>query len=439
MCGLIVHFGAGDSENIVKSGLKAMKHRGESQTFWAHNTFTVGHRRLAITDVEGSGHPYYHNNVAIWNVGEYYDYKEAPDTLELLKNISTDPPGMYSAITHVAGSDVIVVHIDRLSKKPLYLRRDTNTIASEIKALTTEFLPPVQLNGPYLARIRKHDLPDAYTTVYKNIIRLQPGRYHIDTKRNLINYSAPSMYIAPSRLMLQEAVLKRVPREVPFTTLLSGGLDSSIVHHIIKSINIKSYPVHYAQEDDTLGLVMSRKVAPDLTVLEEPKDEPDMKELLYINESPLDLGSMVPQYNLFKSIRRSSPKTKVILTGDGADELFWGYRRSEKADTRDRDLQELQAWHIPRLDKFGMWFGFEVRCPFMDDAVYAFARGLDYHTNKGKLPIKMLANKLGLDPTIVQRPKMPLKSITFKHSANYRAQLLEAFLDYYSTGLRYER
>ena len=439
MCGIILHFGDQEkSRDIIKQGLIAMKHRGESQTIHYGEGFSIGHRRLAITDITSNGHPYKIGMYKLWNVGEYYDVMVGePDTLALLKVIRSGryPQGMYSGVTHIDGSSIVNIHTDQLGKKPLYYRVDTKTIASEIKALTTEILPDVEINNSYFKQLVYMGLPENGSTPYKNIVKLGQGVFSINLETKAIHLKR-RMPSSCNNFMLEEAVMKRIPTEVPFAFLLSGGLDSSLIHRIVTERCIHPKTIHYAQQDDTFGTEIVKKICPKAIIMEEPIEPPDLKEVLYANESPLDLGSLIPQFNLFKTARKNLPNAKVIVTGDGADELFWGYKRAQDHNTRDYDLQELHTWHIPRLDKIGMWFGFEIRCPYLDDNVYDYSKTLEHQFHKGKKPLKALANKIGLHPSIINRPKHPLKSNVYKAGSNHKQHLVDLFLKYFPKGLR---
>jgi asparagine synthetase B (glutamine-hydrolysing) len=127
------------------------------------------------------------------------------------------------------------------------------------------------------------------------------------------------------------------------------------------------------------------------------------------NESPVDMGSVVPQYMLFDAIKKGT-NTRIVLSGDGADEIFGGYRRIDEYDSQESDIfHELTYYHLPRLDKMSMAHTLELRNPFLNLELIQFAKQLPLEMRKHKLILKKAFKGL-IPDSILDRKKHPLKN-----------------------------
>jgi asparagine synthase (glutamine-hydrolysing) len=146
------------------------------------------------------------------------------------------------------------------------------------------------------------------------------------------------------------------------------------------------------------------------------------------NESPIDLGSVIPQYHLFESIRKNTDY-RIVISGDGSDELFGGYSRIHEYDSQKSDIfQELSFYHLPRLDKMSMAHTLELRSPFLNNDIIRFAMHLplEWRTDK-----KILKDTFGpmLPDSVVNRKKEALKNPEIKENKlAYRQKAVGLFL-----------
>src|SRR5699024_5625783 len=136
----------------------------------------------------------------------------------------------------------------------------------------------------------------------------------------------------------------------------------------------------------------------------EATDE-EILEALKIVEDPVDLGSMVLQQRLFNAI-----PNQYIMTGDGADELFGGYKRALKSDTQYTDVfHELVSYHNPKLRKSASWRGKDLLTPFLNYSVVRKALDLPWlNVRQDKKVLKNLYQNF-LPDSIILRDKKPLK------------------------------
>jgi asparagine synthase (glutamine-hydrolysing) len=147
------------------------------------------------------------------------------------------------------------------------------------------------------------------------------------------------------------------------------------------------------------------------------------------NETPVDLGSVIPQYHLFEAVKKESGY-RIVLSGDGSDELFGGYSRIHEYDSQQSDVfEELPYYHLPRLDKMSMAHTLELRSPFLNLDIVRFALHLplEWRTDK-----KILKDTFGpmLPDSVVNRKKEALKNPEIKEDKlKYRQKAVDLFLD----------
>jgi len=207
------------------------------------------------------------------------------------------------------------------------------------------------------------------------------------------------------RHLLIEAIRTRIDlSDVPVSILLSGGLDSSIIYTVANNIlgkNVTTFTIDNAEDQKYVSLLNPK----NLRFLD--FDDTPLETILRANEGPVDLGSMTAQYLIGQAIRKEG--FDVALSGDGADELFGGYRRINKYDSQQSDVwSELVNYHLPRLDKMMMQHTVELRSPYLARPVVEFALALPYQWRINKNLLKM-AFEDDLPEEIINRPKEPLK------------------------------
>jgi asparagine synthase (glutamine-hydrolysing) len=229
---------------------------------------------------------------------------------------------------------------------------------------------------------------------------------------------------------MYESVENRlVSRNYPISLLVSGGLDSSIIAAILKDQNadVKWFSIENGETPFVNDL--SAHLDTPINFLDYSMDS-SKNALIYEkwNESPIDLGSVIPQYHLFEAIRKASDY-RIVISGDGSDELFGGYSRIHEYDSQKSDVfEELTFYHLPRLDKMSMAHTLELRSPFLHLDLVRFALHLPLEWRKDK---KILKDTFGpmLPESIINRKKEALKNPEIKEDKlAYRQKAVDLFL-----------
>ena len=347
----------------------AIVHRGPDDEGLHHDERALlGMRRLSIIDVAGGHQPMHaaEGQVCIVFNGEIYNYRELraglerdghafashSDTEVILQGYLRDGvaiferlDGMFAVAIWDRRSGELVLARDRFGEKPLYYACDDRRLlfGSELKSLLQSPDCPRALDDDALRAYLAYGYVPAPLSVFAGVSKLPPAHYlrYRDGRASLHRYWRPSLAPkssfsdeeAAERLeaLLERAVASRLVSDVPFGAFLSGGLDSSTVVALmarqmdrpVKTFTIGFREAAYSELDD------ARLVARHLgTEHHELVVEPDAVELLHRLawhfDEPFADSSAVPTF-LVSELARAH--VKMVLTGDGGDEMFGGYDR----------------------------------------------------------------------------------------------------------------
>jgi asparagine synthase (glutamine-hydrolysing) len=387
MCGIVGAYGS--NPKYLNEALELVKHRGpDGQVICYLREGILGHARLAIIDVEGGRQPISDGAKTRWLIcnGEIYNHthlrkqfasypfktlSDSEDVLAVyLQHRSNTPDyleGMYAFA--VVDEDGLFLARDPLGIKPLYYGWDGDTLyfASEIKALQdtverVEEFPP----GHWYSS--QHNFRQYYDVQAK---AAEASRNRVRNPEEVRN-------------QLQQAVQSHLMSDVPLGVFLSGGLDSSIIAALVAQElpHVHSFAVGMEGSRD---LVYAREVARHLGTIhhEEIYTTQGMidvlPEVIYYLESfdPALVRSAVANYFLARLAQRY---VTVVLSGEGADELYSGYRylkqfgASPALEAELIDITtELHNRNLQRLDRMTMAHGLEGRVPFLDRQFVEFS------------------------------------------------------------------
>lgn len=370
ICGSIALDGAAVDPGDVDAMLAAMVHRGpDAKGAFRAQGVIAGIRRLAVIDVEGGDQPIANEDGTIRVVfnGEIYNHRELRDELESRGHVfrtRSDTEvlvhlweehgadfvrrlnGMFAFCIHDARTGEIVLGRDRLGIKPLYWATAGGILAfaSETAVLLRHGAVRGDLAPGALAEMFILQYPAGDATAYRGIRKLLPGHLlrirngEIEERRwwTLPENGPDQPGDDPAghlRDLLESSVRYRRIADVPLGVFLSGGLDSTAVTAVLAGMSdrpVRSFSVGFSDarafdereharvvsrrfETEHRELVLSaRDIAGELPGLIEHLDEPVLDP------------AMIPTWLLSRFARR---EVTVVLTGEGADELFAGYRR----------------------------------------------------------------------------------------------------------------
>ena len=391
MCGILAIIGKGKDEEVVKQLSKRMSHRGpdESDTHITENGHILSHERLSIIDLHSGKQPIQGSSTA-WMIhnGEIYNHQELRQGI--LKDHTFRTKSDSEVIVHlyekfgydfvdmldgdfafvVIDGDDYIAGRDPLGVKPLYYGMDERGrmyFASEMKPIADQ------------CKTFSTFPPGHYYTPSTGFVKYYKPEYEDFTKAD------KELDLSLIREKLTEATRKRLMSDVPIGVLLSGGLDSSLTSSIaarlLKEKGKELHSFSIGLDADAPDAKAARKVAEFLGTKHHEvhftieQGIAILDKLIWHLET-YDVTSVrasTPMYFLSKAI--TDLGVKVVLSGEGADEIFGGYLYFRNApstvdfqkETIER-VQKLFTADLLRADKSTMAHGLEARVPFLDKA-----------------------------------------------------------------------
>ncbi|SEH71205.1 asparagine synthase B [Epilithonimonas hominis] len=406
MCGIVCVFDTKQKNEVIRPQIlemsKKIRHRGPDWSgIYQHDNVIFSHERLAIVDPTSGKQPLFTKDkkVALAVNGEIYNHQELrsefPDyefltqsDCEVIlalyrrdgKNFLEKLNGIFAFALYDEDNDAYLIGRDHMGIVPLYMGWDKNGsfyVASELKSLEgvcnkiEEFLPGHFLyskDGQELQQWYKRDWTD-----FDNV------------KDNETDISA-------IRKGLEEAVHRQLMSDVPYGVLLSGGLDSTIIAAVIAKFarqRIESGDTQEAWYPRLHSFAVGLEGSPDLAAARKAAEHIGSvhHEIKYTVQEGLDaikdviyhletydvttIRASTPMYLLARVIK--SMGIKMVLSGEGSDELFGGYLYFHKAPSAQafheetvRKLGKLHLYDCLRANKSLMAWGIEGRVPFLD-------------------------------------------------------------------------
>lgn len=386
-------------EDLIRSAIATMIHRGpDAEGVFVERNIGLGHRRLSIIGLSSGHQPIFNEdgNICVVFNGEIYNFMELKERLEGAGHrfyTKTDTEvivhsyeewgekciekfrGMFAFAIYDSKRKSIFIARDRIGIKPLYFYDDKEVFvfASEIKAILNTGLVNPEVNlGAIDFYITLGYVP-APETLFRNIYKLEPGHYIVADENgmkkdeywslriNIYENHLPPFEESCERLneLLFECVKSHLVSDVPLGVFLSGGLDSSSIVAFMSKIfdkPIKTFSVGYEDARDVSELDFARKVAKDFKtehyefILKPGDFFESIETFLYYSEEPVVESAAIALYHLSKLARSN---VTVLLSGEGADELFGGYPLYRKMYGIERIYRSLRF--VPSIRKLGFY------------------------------------------------------------------------------------
>ncbi|MBF6597727.1 MAG: asparagine synthase B [Fermentimonas sp.] len=403
MCGIVCAFNLQKSKDDLRPQLLDMsmklRHRGpDCSGIFACDNAIMAHERLAIVDPESGKQPLISKdqklilavNGEIYNhleIRERYKHKydfltrsDCEVIMALYSDLGVDfmeeLNGIYAFALYDSEKDLFLIGRDHIGIIPLYQGWDndgTYYVASELKALEG-----------YCQKIE--EFPPGYYYSSKDAV---PIKWY---NRDWTEYENVKVNISDSQLLkesLENAVKRQLMSDVPYGVLLSGGLDSSVISAIAAkyALPLHSFAIGLQRSPD---LAAARKVSEHIGTthhemkytVQEGLDA--IRDVIYHIETydVTTVRASTPMYLLARFIK--SFGIKMVLSGEGADEIFGGYLYFHKAPDAEefhketvRKLSKLHQYDCLRANKSLASWGVEGRVPFLDKEFMDVAMGLN--------------------------------------------------------------
>ncbi|MDU9412938.1 asparagine synthase (glutamine-hydrolyzing) [Pseudomonas sp. zfem005] len=371
MCGIFGYFHRGvrslSPEKLSAMGM-AIQHRGpDDQGIFSAPGLALGNQRLSIIDLAGGHQPFVSDDgqIVVVQNGEIFNHVELAvdlartgypcrthsDTEVLLRlyeregiSFVSKLNGMFAIAIYDAREQSVYLVRDRIGVKPLYVHDDglQLTFGSEIKSLLRAGMPHPAMNEEALHHYLTFNYVPAPLTLYQGVHHLMPGHVMKITRAGSsvsrwwdlapvepVHGRSEADWIEEFNYILDDAVRLRLRSDVPFGAFLSGGVDSSTVVGLMArhmSEPVKTFCIGFddPRYDESIFAQEAASRFGTQHIME--RVAPDMLELwpmaTYHCDQPHGDVSFLPTYRVSAL---AAKHVKVVLTGDGGDELFAGY------------------------------------------------------------------------------------------------------------------
>jgi len=408
MCGICGIVNLGDapppSTELCTRMMGRLYHRGpDSSGYYRDRWVALGHTRLAIIDLESGAQPLSNEDDSMWITlnGEIYNYLELAEELKALGHMfrtksdtevvihayeqwHTDCFQRFNGQWALAIWDrrraTLLLSRDRLGIRPLYYTISNGRLmfASEIKAIFADPSVPRELDPAGLAETYTFWGPVAPRTAFREIRELKPGHYATLANGNLTSrpfwsISFPEAGSEPSqneeenaehlrRQLIEAARLRFLRSDVPVGAYISGGIDSSVTSAIVTRYTeapLHTFSIRFEDSEFDEGgyqrQIVDRLGTLHQDVLVSHEDiGRTFPDVIRHAERPILRTAPAPLFLLSKLVRKSG--YKVVVTGEGADEVLGGYdiyreakarlflSRDPSSDKRAQVLLSLYPW-----------------------------------------------------------------------------------------------
>jgi len=402
IAGILNYNGLEEKQGILRKMLALMRHRGpDAAGIFTHGPVGFAHTRLSIIDLDSGDQPIHNEDKSIWVVlnGEIFNYPELRKSLsaqghrfytqsdtEVLVHLYEekgtdlfhDLNGQFAVAIWDQREEKLVLGRDRMGIKPLFYHENQSRIVfgSEIKALFADETIPRELDVQTLSDIFTCWAPLGAASPFKGIYQLPPGHFGIYSRNDFSIRPFWKLSFEPSEtegrslrewveelsFLLKDAARIRLRADVPVGAYLSGGLDSTYISSMVESHfnnRLRTFSVSFSDKRFDEAPFQSKAVealkTDHRTVNCSDKEIGEIfPKIIWHTETPIIRTAPAPLFMLSKLVRQNG--FKVVLTGEGADEMFAGYNifkedkirrfwsRDPKSDMRPALLAKLYPY-----------------------------------------------------------------------------------------------
>ncbi len=399
MCGIAGAAGK-DSEEPVRRMLDVIKHRGTD----SFSTYSTGD--VTLGSVTGKKNQTVHNRSALIYDGEIYNFQDSEALFNLISS-----KGVEAAVKEIDGDYAFAyaengkLHLarDTIGVKPLYYSSNSSlfAFASEKKALSAVGMNDI------------HTLKPGYMLSYSSGKAVE-NKVTCFTKGERITDESTASE------MLYRAIERAVKKRscVPIALAFSGGLDSSLIAALSCEVELYSAAIggaHDIQQTKKAARLLNLEEKLHLHELTIDEIESAVPEVVKAVESadPVKVSIAMPLF--FASKDACSDGIHVMLSGQGADELFAGYKRYELMNSNELepalrcDLDNIAESNLERDDAVTMANAVELRMPYLDKEVVELALRivpeLKIHNGLRKYVLRLAAGKILPDELVWKEKK----------------------------------
>ena len=465
MCGFVGAFDLNSGSQPINEGLKEelrnqvlemskkIRHRGPDWSgVYTGNNAIISHERLSIVDplsgkqplvsddqkiiLAANGEIYNHKDIRKEFEGKYNfqtgsdceviiplykKYRESGNFAEMVEKLS----GIFAFALYDSEKDVYLICRDEIGVIPLYQGWDKEGhyyVASELKALEGECVTIEEFPNGYYFYSKDEKPVRWYKRDWESYDAVKSAAKATDEKGDVIN---PAV-IEKVKNSLESAVKAQLMSDVPYGVLLSGGLDSSIIAAITQKFSkkrVESDSKEAAWWPQLHSFAIGLEGSPDLIAAQKAADYIGTvhHEVHFTIQEALDalpdviyhietydittVRASTPMYLLARVIK--SMGIKMVLSGEGSDELFGGYLYFHKAPNAQefheelvRKMSKLHLYDCLRANKSLMAWGVEGRVPFLDKDFIDIAMSLN---PTDKMNIKMPDGKQRMEKWIIRK------------------------------------
>jgi len=485
MCGICGFYGK-KNKQLLEGMVGILSHRGPDDCgFYIDDAISLGHRRLSIIDLSPSGRQPLENedsSITLVFNGEIYNFKELKKNLlakghkfrsktdsevivhlyeELGEDFLAELNGMFALAIWDKKARKLILARDRIGIKPLYytLTKNRFIFASEIKAILKDEEVRKEINPEGFDLFMAFQCIPNNSTMFKGIRKVPPAEMLIFQKGK-INFKkyweltkkdiGLKNYKETIKDLLSDSTAKRLISDVPLGVLLSGGLDSSSLVALasqVKQTPLETFSVGFGEASDELAyakIVADKFKTNHHEFIVRPETvENLLDKIVWHMDEPLADGGALATFLVSEVIRE---QVKVVLVGEGSDEVFGGYSWHKLANlpaaflpyslrrklyfylttfykgknkkplrdsyalfdqTKDANLfRKMSDFEIKRIlpnsllmkvDKMTMAHSIEARVPFLDHRIIEYLYSLSFKMPPGRIVGKKIIKDIFKD------------------------------------------